>query len=421
MSAPNQPSAPNPPSAPSETITPAAPRVLRLMTAMSAVMGSGFLSVVLRVIKKEFIQTFRDRRMLFIILVAPALQVTLFGYAVNLDLASQPTIIVDLDRTPSSRAAAAAIGNDSNFSISANASTYEEAARLITRGDASLAILIPRGFEQGIENNDAEIQVVLDGSDANTATRAGQVASQILNGRAIAVQQLRLAAAVASLGMAPESLTAQVRIESRAWFNPQMRTALFLVPAVLALVLSVITMMLTSMGITREKEIGTLEQIMVTPLRPLELMIGKVTPFALLGLLDVAVIVSVAALVFAVPVRGSLASLFFASALFLMTTLGLGLFISTVSATQQQAMLNAFFVLLPALMLSGYIFPVESMPVAIRYLTYLDPLRYYIELTRGIMVKGATIFDLWRSAALLAALGTLLLVGAAARFHKRVG
>jgi len=376
--------------------------------------------VIPHVVKKELLQTFRDRRMVMILFVAPVLQVTLFGFAVNLDLASQPAVVADLDRTPTSRDAVAAIANDSEFKVVRHTLTYEEAAESVTSGEASLAILVPRGFEKDVARNEAQIAVVLDGSDANTATRAAQAASQILNGRAISVQQLRLADAVAAMGLSPDSARAELRIESRPWFNPAMKTAIFFVPAVLALVLTVVTMLLTSMGLTREKEIGTLEQIMVTPVRPIELMIGKVLPFAIIGLVDVIVIVAVAALVFQVPVRGSIVSLLVASALFLMSTLGLGLFISTLSATQQQAMLNSFFVILPALMLSGFIYPIENMPPAVQVITYADPLRYYIELTRGIMVKGATLLDLWRPAVLLALLGALLLAGAAWRFRKRI-
>ncbi len=376
--------------------------------------------VIPRIVKKELIQTFRDRRMLMILLVAPVAQVTLFGFAVNLDLAAQPTVIADLDRTPTSREAATAIANDSSFRVVERVNTYEAAERAITAGDASLAVMIPKGFEEDVSRNEAEISVVLDGSDANTAVRAGQAASQILNGRAIGVQQERLADAVSALGVAPESLRPELRIEARPWFNPAMKTAIYFVPAVLALVLTIITMLLTSMGLTREKEIGTLEQIMVSPVRPIELMIGKVLPFAVIGLLDVAVICAAAAVVFDVPIRGSIGSLFLGSTLFLMSTLGLGLFISTVSATQQQAILNAFFVILPAIMLSGFVFPIENMPLPAQWITYLNPLRYYIELTRGIMVKGASLWELREPTVLLALVGALMLGGASARFRKRV-
>jgi ABC-2 type transport system permease protein len=378
------------------------------------------IAVIFHILHKELLQTVRDKRMLMILLVAPVLQVVLFGYAVNLDLAAQPTIIADMDRSEASRAAARSIANDDSFAVVGVVDTSEEAERAIARGEAALALLIPRGFARDVDRGRAELLLVLDGSDSNTALRAGQEATQILNVRALVRQRQVLDSAAGSLGVSSESLVPRLSIEARSWFNPQMRTAVFLVPGVLALVLMIVTMLLTSMGLTREKEIGTLEQIMVTPVRPFELMIGKTLPFALIGLLDVGVIASAAALVFAVPVRGALPALFGASALYLMTTLGLGLFISTVSSTQQQAMLNTFFIMLPALMLSGYIFPIENMPRPVQLLTLVNPLRYYIELNRCIMVKGAALAELWQSATALAALGVFVLGGAILRFRKRV-
>jgi ABC-2 type transport system permease protein len=181
-----------------------------------------------------------------------------------------------------------------------------------------------------------------------------------------------------------------------------------------------VTTVLTAMGLTREKEIGTLEQVMVTPIKSIELMVGKTVPFALLGLLEVGVVVSIAAQVFDLPVRGSMWSMYSVTGLYLMTTLGLGLFISTVSATQQQAMLNAFFVVLPALMLSGFIFPIDNMPEPVQWFTYINPLRYFIQLVRGIMVKGSSLEELFGSVAALAGLGVLVLSAAALRFRKRV-
>jgi ABC-2 type transport system permease protein len=376
--------------------------------------------VIARIMRKELIQTLRDRRMVGVLFLAPVLQVVIFGYAVNLDLSAQPTVVADLDRTPESRAAVAAIVNQTSFEVRAHASTHALAERALESGEAALALLVPRGYAKDLSAGAAELLVVLDGSDSNTALRAGQEAGQTLGNLAVAQQRGRIAQAAAARGVSLDGLMPSVRIEARPWFNPQMKTAIFLVPAVLALVLMVVTMMLTSMGLTREKEIGTLEQIMVTPVRPVELMIGKTVPFAVIGLIDVALIVSVAALVFDVPVRGSLPSLFLASGLYLMTTLGLGLFISTVSATQQQAMLNAFFVLLPALMLSGYIFPIENMPRAVQWITVVNPLRYYIELTRGIMIKGASLSDLWSQTLSLAGLGAFVLAAASLRFRKRI-
>ena len=372
------------------------------------------------IMKKEVIQTFRDRRMVAIIFLAPVLQTIIFGYAVNLDLKAQPTIIADLDRSATSRDLVQAIANHDGFAVVGYASTHDEAEAELLAGNAALALLIPQGFADAMSRNHAEVLVVMDGSDSNTALRAGQEAVQILNHRVLAVQQARVGEALAAQNIALEGLLPQLRLDSRAWFNPQLATALFFVPGVLALVLMVVTMLLTAMGLTREKEVGTLEQIMVTPVRPIELMLGKTLPFALMGLAEVAFIVSVANLVFDVPVRGGLLPVLASASLFLMTTLGLGLFVSTIAATQQQAMLTAFFILLPALMLSGYVYPIENMPAPVQVLTVVNPLRYFIELNRGIMIKGAALVDLWPSALKLALLGAAVLWGAAGRFHKRI-
>jgi ABC-2 type transport system permease protein len=378
-------------------------------------------SVIVEIMKKELIQTVRDPRMVAVILVAPLVQTIVFGFAVNLDLQEQPLVIADEDHTQASREMAAALANNAGFDVVGYSDTHAGAEEAVLDGDAALALLVPRGFERAVANNEGELFLVLDGSDSNTALRAGQEATQILADQALRRQRLRLDRAFAARGVAIDGLLPAVEVVSRAWFNPQMKTAIFLVPAVFALVLMLITMVLTSMGLTREKEIGTLEQIMVTPIRPIELMVGKTLPFAALGLIDVTFIVSIAAIVFDVPVRGSLGTLYAASGLFLMTTLGLGLFISTISATQQQAMLTAFFVVLPALMLSGYVYPIENMPEAVQHLTLVNPLRYYIELTRGVLVKGASLFDLWPSAVMLAVLGAAVLWGASLRFRKRIG
>ncbi len=374
-----------------------------------------------RLMKKELLQAGRDPRMLVVMLIAPVLQTLVFGYAVNLDLTAQPLVVADQDRSAASRTLTEALAHHDGFVLRGAADDPAAAEAAVWRGEAALALLVPRGYAADLERGDAEVLLVADGSDSNTALRATQEATQILTQAALAAQTERLAAAAAAQGVSLDGRRPEVALVTRAWFNPQMKTAIFLVPAVFALVLMVITTVLTAMGLTREKELGTLEQIMVTPLRPLELMVGKTLPFAAIGLLDVTFIVALAALVFDLPVRGSLGAVYLASTLFLMTTLGIGLFVSTVSATQQQAMLTAFFVLLPALMLSGYVFPIENMPRPVQLLTLVNPLRYYIELTRGIIVKGASLADLWPSLLSLTLLGALVLGAAARRFRKRIG
>jgi ABC-2 type transport system permease protein len=238
--------------------------------------------------------------------------------------------------------------------------------------------------------------------------------------QAIAQTHEALEARLGAMNLSSDRLLPEVDIVTRAWFNPRMRSAVFTVPGVLGLVLLVITTMLTALGLTREKEIGTLEQIMVTPIRPWQLILGKSLPFAIIGMADVVLIICAAALIFDIPVMGPLWGLLGAAALFLMTTLGLGLFISTISATQQQAMMNAFFVNLPLILLSGFIYPVENMPEAVQWLTIANPLRYFIHIVRGIMVKGATPLEIWDSLLCLAVLGLAVLAAASLRFKKRL-
>jgi ABC-2 type transport system permease protein len=378
------------------------------------------IAMVLNVARKELVQTLRDRKMLAILILAPVLQVVLFGFALNLDLTAQPLAVADADHTRASREIVRSLADGDGFALVEVAEDEASAGRALVDGEASVALVVPRGYERRLAQGRAEVALLTDGSDSNTALRAGQEASQILSAQAIAAQRAKLAAAFAALGRSSDRGIPELAAEPRVLYNPQLRSAVFLVPGVLALVLLVITMMLTAMGLTREKEMGTLEQIMVTPIRPVELMLGKTLPFAALGLLDLGVALSVSVVVFDLPVRGSLAAVYAVSLLYLMTTLGLGLFISTVSATQQQAMLTAFFIMLPALLLSGHIFPIANMPEPVQWLTQVNPLRHYIEIVRGVLVKGATLEELWRQTASLAGLGVLVLAGASLRFRKRI-
>ena len=372
-----------------------------------------------RIMKKEFIQTFRDKRILFIVLVAPILQNILFGLAVNLDLTAQPVSIADMDRTEASRALVKLLENNSGFKIVNYTTTYDEAENDVLLGRASLAMLIPKGFSDDKDRGAAELLAVLDGSDSNTSLRVGQELAQILTDRTIRELRSAMEVRLAALGV-PADVLPKIKIIPRAWFNPRMRSAVFFVPGVLALVLTVITMMLTSLGLTREKEIGTLEQIMVSPTKSWELIIGKTLPFAIMGLADVVLIMCVAAWIFDIPTMGPIWALIGAGMLFFMTTLGMGLFISTISNTQQQAMMNSFFFMMPAMMLSGFVFPIENMPEPVQWLTYANPLRYFIQLVRGIMVKGAGPEDIWPQALMLAIMGILVLSAASMRFRKRL-
>ena len=373
-----------------------------------------------RIMKKEFMQIFRDKRMFAIIAIVPLVQTTVFGFAVNLDLSAQPLVVSDRDRSPQSRALLEALAAVDSFRIVRHTRSEREAEEAVLYGKASLALLIPKGYARDQARGTATLMLIADGSDSNTALRAGQELSQVFNARLWADTRGLIRGAIAASGRSPDQLLPSIAFASRAWFNPTLRSAVFFVPGVLGMVLTVITMLLTSLGLTREKEIGTLEQIMVTPIRPWQLIVGKTLPFALLGLIDVLVIVVAQALIFQIPTVGSIAGLLGVSALFLLTTLGAGLFISTISSTQQQAMMSGFFLIVPAIMLSGFIFPIANMPRPVQWLTLINPLRYYLLLVRGIIIKGASPAELPEATLMLAALGLAVLFAATRRFRKRL-
>lgn len=363
---------------------------------------------------KEFIQVFRDPRMRIVLFVIPALQTVIFGYAVNMDVKNIPTAILDRDNSAESRDLVAVMSSSGYFRPVARIDRYNDAGALLDRGTVRVALVIGHGFAADLRAGKATaVQVLLDGSDSNTA---GVISGYL--GRLAIAYNTRLQADYAArhLGLSPR--IGRVELVSRAWFNDNLESPPFYVPAVITNILFVITMLLSSLAIVREKEIGTIEQIIVTPIRKGEFILGKTLPFVLIGYIDVALISLVGALVFHVPVRGSLGLLFLATTLFLMSSLGLGLLISTVSQTQQQAMMSAFFIIFPAMLLSGFAFPIENMPEPAQWLTLLNPLRYYMVIIRGIFLKGIGLDILWPQLAALGGLGAVLLSLAVKRFHK---
>jgi ABC-2 type transport system permease protein len=363
---------------------------------------------------KEFIQVFRDPRMRIVLFVIPALQTVIFGYAVNMDVKNIPVAIMDRDNSAESRDLVAVMGSSGYFVPAARIDSYAEARALLDRGTVRMALVINHGFAEDLRGGrTADAQVLLDGSDSSTA---GVISGYL--GRLAAAYNTRLQAAYAARHLGAPPHIGRVELVSRAWFNANLDSPPFYVPAVITNILFVITMLLSSLAIVREKEIGTIEQVIVTPIRKGEFILGKTLPFVLIGYIDVALISTVGALVFHVPVRGSLWLLFLATTLFLMSSLGLGLLISTVSQTQQQAMMSAFFIIFPAMLLSGFAFPIENMPVPVQWLTLLNPLRYYMVIIRGIFLKGIGINILWPHMAALGVLGLALLSLAVQRFRK---
>lgn len=366
------------------------------------------------IVRKEFHQLKRDRRLLTIVFVAPILQLVLLGYAANLDVKDIPTVVLDQDRSRESRELLTRFTASGYFMSAVQATDQDDIDEVLDRGEASMAIVIPRGFGRDIRSGrGAELQIVLDGADSNSAVIGLGYANMILRSYT--------ARSLSSRQSLDDARTASVVPEIRVWYNPEMKSRNFFVPGVLALLLMVMTMLLTSLAIVKEKEGGTLEQLIVSPIRPIELMLGKLLPFALIGLIDVMLVLLISSIVFRVPIRGSVALLLGLTGVFLLTTLGLGLLISTLSKNQQQAMVTAFFFfMVPMVFLSGFIFPIENMPPPIQYLTYLLPLRYYFSIVRGLFLKGVGLAELWDEALILLGFGVVIFLASALRFRKRL-
>ncbi|MCA9666572.1 MAG: ABC transporter permease [Myxococcales bacterium] len=385
---------------------------------------------LLSVVRKEMRQTFRDKRMLMLLTVAPVVQLTLLGFAVDLDIDRVPTVVSDQDHTPRSRALVRGLLADKTL-VSVGRS--DDPAGAVQRGKASVAIVVPRGLARDlVHGRPAQIQVLIDGSDPLRAQAAidasvqqiARRAEQILRARVeLAVQRQLLLAADPSNSTPLLSLPEpppRVRVQARVYYNPQLRSPVYMVPGVAATVLLIVTTVITAMSIARERELGTIEQLMVTPMRPVVLLVGKVLPFAAVGIVVAGVVIAVGTNLFDVPIRGSLLVLLVGTVAYLLSTLGTGVFISTVSRSQQQAILGSFFFIMPAVLLGGFMSPVENMPAWAQKIALVNPVRYYLEILRGCMLKGAGFVDLARPLLSLLAFGVAIVALAALRFRKRL-
>jgi ABC-2 type transport system permease protein len=365
---------------------------------------------------KELIQTLRDKRMRYILIGPPILQLFVFGYAANLDVKHIRTAIRDLDQSVESRDLIGRFGSSKYFDIVSFPNTPKEVKDLINQGEATVSIEIPTDFSRKLKKGDtATVQIILDGSESNTALIALGYANQILSEFSTQILVKRLNRA-GMIGFEQ----AGVELQHRTWFNPNFESRLFYVPGVIASIAFLIPIILTAQAIVREREIGTLEQIMVTPIRSWELMIGKTLPFALIGLFDVIMIALVGVFWFEVPLRGNPLVLLSGAVLFLMSSVAIGLFISTICSTQQQAQISTFFFSMPAFILSGFAFPIENMPEWIQYLTYANPLRYFLIIIRGVFLKAIGLDILWPQMLALGVLGTLMILLSSLRFQKRL-
>jgi ABC-2 type transport system permease protein len=365
---------------------------------------------------KELIQVLRDKRLRAALIFPPILQLIIFGYAANLDVKHIRTAIRDLDQSVDSRDLIGRFGSSKYFDIVSFPQTPKDIEGLIKKGDITLSIEIPSDFSRKLKKGDtATVQIILDGTDSNTAMIAMGYASRILSDYStkILVKRLNQQGVVGFE-------EAGVEVEHRIWFNPNFESQLFYIPGVIASIAFLIPIILTSQAIVREREIGTLEQIMVTPIRSWELVVGKTLPFAMMGLLDVMMIALIGIFWFEVPFRGSPLILLLGTVLFLMSSVGIGLFLSTISSTQQQAQISAFFFAQPAFILSGFAFPLENMPQWLQYITYINPLRYFLIIIRGVFLKGISLDILWPQFLALAILGGLTILLSSLRFQKRL-
>lgn len=373
------------------------------------------------IIKKEFLQTLREPRMRVVLLLPPIIQLIIFGYAVNLDVENSPIAWMDQDRTPESRELLAEFEGSPQFRVTHIPAGDEEIQELLDRSAVHAVVRVLPGFGRDIRRGQrTQVQILIDGTNSNSATLISSSASQVVARYAARIQGRHPPSGRMASGPGPVRQGPLLSAESRVWFNVDLKSQNYFVPGVVVNIIALVTVMLTAMAIVREKEIGTMEQLMVTPIRPIELMLGKTLPFAAVGLLEVLLVTSAALLIFRVPFRGSLLLLLGCAAAFLLTTLGFGLLISTVSSTQQQAMMASFFFFMPAFMLSGFAFPIRNMPLTVQYLTYLNPLRYFMEIVRGIFLKGIGLAVLWPQVMALLVLGTTLVGLSVLRFHKRL-
>ncbi|MFO0682426.1 MAG: ABC transporter permease [Sandaracinus sp.] len=373
------------------------------------------------VMMKEIRQTARDRRMMGLLLVAPILQLFVFGNAADLDVDHVPTIVVDQDATGASREHLRRMFADGTLERVDTRATAEEATSEIVRGHAAAAVIIPRGFSRrlarGAAGMPAQVQVIVDGSDPNRSAVAGSAVARFFGDATLDVIEARRA----RMGAAATALhLPDVELRPRVLYNPHLETAISMVPGIASMLLLIITTIVMAMGLAREREIGTLEQILVTPVQPAVLLVGKMLPFAMIGLFDFILAMVVGAYVFDVPLRGSFVLLIGATLLYLMSTLSAGLLISTVSNTQQQAFMTGFLFMMPAALLSGITTPIRSMPAWLQPLTMVNPLRHYTDVLRAVLVRGAGFDAVAPQLAILAAFGVVLATVASLRFRKTV-
>jgi ABC-2 type transport system permease protein len=378
-----------------------------------------------RIIRKELIQVLRDPRMRAMLFMPPLIQLLIFGYAANLDVNTAKIAWMDQDHSTASRELLSQFQGSGRFIILAEPDNEVRMQRLLDRATVDAVVRVMPGFARDVERGRVtSVQVLLDGTNSNTASIVSNYAAQTIGRYSSEVMaqlaRSKMVAGTMASGGAMQTAAPQIVARSRVWFNPDLKSRNYFIPGVVVNIITLVTLMLTAMAIVREKEIGTMEQLMVTPIRPMELILGKTLPFVLVGLWDMLLVVGAALLIFHIPFAGNFGLLVVCTLLFLLTSLGAGLFISTISRTQQQAMMTTGLFFQPFFMLSGFSFPIRNMPWSMQALTYINPVRYFMEIVRGIFLQGTGISTLWPQMVALAIFGVTILWLSVLRFHKQL-
>ena len=367
-------------------------------------------------IRKEFIQILRDPRTLILVLVIPIMQLLLLGYAATNDVRNVPLAVFDQDRGPAARALLDAYRTADYFRIEYDVDSESELRILIDDGQARAGLIIPPNYSQQLESDGvAQVAFVLDGSDptvASTSLSAAQLIGQSLATKVMAERLARNGQATA--------LKLPIEVRTQVWYNPDLVSAFFMIPGVIGMILYALTSILTATAIVRERERGTIEQLIVTPIRPWELVVGKILPYVILAFLNTLEVLAIGSWWFKVPIRGELSLIFLLSGVFLLSSLGIGLLASTIANTQQEAMLTVWMTLLPGIFLSGFFFPLEAMPKVLQWISYLMPLRYYLVIIRSLLLKGVGYAAIQDEVIALTVFGFAIMAIAALRFRKRL-
>ena len=371
------------------------------------------------IIRKEFRQVLRNPQMRAMLVLPPLIQLLVFGYAVNLDVNHAQIAWMDEDKTPQSRELLSQFEGSGLFEILATPSSPTEMQDLLDRSTVDGVVRVLPGFAQDLEHGRSSgVQILLDGTDSNSAQLVSAYSAQAIGRYTTEVMNKRQRTKMVAAGAPLSAASPRIVAEPRVWFNPELKSRNYFVPGVIVNILMLVTLSLTTMALVREKEIGTMEQLMVTPIRPVELILGKTLPFVAIGFWDLLLVLAASLIIFRVPFAGNFWLLCFSSFLFILTNLGAGLFISTISKTQQQANMATFLLFQPFMMLSGFSFPIRSMPQAVQWFTYLNPMRYFLEIVRGIFLKGSGLDILWPNLVALAFFGITILSISIARFRK---